>query len=53
LIGWLDKQQIERVRGMLHELAAVFADAKRRPKTQFIAASLLIRPVQVPAERGE
>ncbi|MBX3388328.1 MAG: helix-turn-helix transcriptional regulator [Phycisphaeraceae bacterium] len=51
MFGWLDESQQQRLHRLLHEVADVFANARRRPGTKLIAASMLVRPVRLPGGR--
>lgn len=48
MFGWLDEAQRRRLHALMEEAAEVFSTAHRRPGTRLIAASLFIRPVQLP-----
>lgn len=51
MFGWLDESQQERLQELLLEVAVVFENARRRPGTKLIAASMLVRPVRLPGGR--
>ena len=48
MFGWLDETQRRRLHALMDEAAQIFATAQRRPRTRLIAASMFIRPVQLP-----
>lgn len=48
LRGWLDDDQRAALRRIAGELSALFINAKRRPGTRLVAATLLFRPSRLP-----
>lgn len=48
MFGWLDADQRAALRDSMWTIARVFENAKRRPGTKLVAASLFIRPVRLP-----
>lgn len=48
MFGWLDAEQRAELRDSLWSIAAIFENAKRRPGTKLVAASLFVRPVRLP-----
>ncbi len=51
MFGWLDSSQQEHLHQLLLDVAGIFENARRRPGTKLIAASMLIRPVRLPGGR--